>query len=66
VSQDPSSTQGATSNADSSKKRALDVLEQDNVVSLAPFEFITCLSGRHRSKIMYLNYQLSNDICTTI
>ncbi|RHN76222.1 putative ribonuclease H [Medicago truncatula] len=29
--QDPSSTQGTTSNADSSKKRALEVLEQNNV-----------------------------------
>jgi len=42
VSQDPSSTKGTTSNADTSKKRALGVLEQDDVVSFIPFEFITC------------------------
>jgi hypothetical protein len=63
VSQDPSSTKGTTSNADTSKKRSLEVLEQDNVVSLVPYEFITCLSGGQRFRNMYLYAKI---LCLTV
>lgn len=61
--QDPSSSKGATSNVDTSKKRALEVLEQDNVVSLSQFETTKCLSGKQRSSIMYLYAKM---LCLTV